>query len=489
MDKIYLKDKIKSISLLKNTSKRLGKLQAKLDCSDVDSLTEAQLDAIFSRIPSEYIDINEYGSYIDDDTITSNRLQSQINNWIDRYKASKLASNNKKQLVKFYTLLTVSLILLIMSIIGIYYLVKPKVHAKTIKIGILTSIDSYLPLASYLRSALVSDDFFSFLKGEQIKIIVEGDRELSYQEAKNRITNKEWDIAFTLSPVISATAKENGYLFSSRMFPGKPKNYQSAIFVKADSKISSIDDIKTNNTIALGDFNSASSFYMPIYELYGKTLSINMKNRGQDILKMVKSGKVDLGAAAYGDTVSNQDHDIRVILLSRNIPGSGVYLSPHLNGQDRQTITKVLKEASADIKKLANYDVGDEADYSSFLKISKTTEEIIWCVDFNQNPVFLSCKGNKIKNIIKPSSDSIIVGLINGYRYLKNNDIALSVSGNDNLLYRIIIPSRLSYNVFGRNKSQTPQNKKIRFVVQNLKKSNNGNLEINLSAREQFKIY
>ena len=208
-----------------------------------------------------------------------------------------------------------------------------------------------LPLASYLRSALVSDDFFSFLKGEQIKIIVEGDRELSYQEAKNRITNKEWDIAFTLSPVISATAKENGYLFSSRMFPGKPKNYQSAIFVKADSKISSIDDIKTNNTIALGDFNSASSFYMPIYELYGKTLSINMKNRGQDILKMVKSGKVDLGAAAYGDTVSNQDHDIRVILLSRNIPGSGVYLSPHLNGQDRQTITKVLKEASADIKK------------------------------------------------------------------------------------------------------------------------------------------
>ena len=154
MDKIYLKDKIKSISLLKNTSKRLGKLQAKLDCSDVDSLTEAQLDAIFSRIPSEYIDINEYGSYIDDDTITSNRLQSQINNWIDRYKASKLASNNKKQLVKFYTLLTVSLMLLIMSIIGIYYLVKPKVHAKTIKIGILTSIDSYFTPSILLEKCI-----------------------------------------------------------------------------------------------------------------------------------------------------------------------------------------------------------------------------------------------------------------------------------------------------------------------------------------------
>ncbi|WP_158260464.1 PhnD/SsuA/transferrin family substrate-binding protein [Chlorogloea sp. CCALA 695] len=165
-------------------------------------------------------------------------------------------------------------------------------------------------LAEHLKEQLVPDSFWQFLQGNKIKIVIDGDKTLPYQEAERHIASKERDIAFTLSPVISVTVKDNGYTFAARI--PSSKTYQSALFVKADSAIKSIDDIKPTTTIALGATNSASSFYMPSYDLYGKRATLYIGHRGSEILKLVKTGKADVGSAALGDTIKATDANIRI---------------------------------------------------------------------------------------------------------------------------------------------------------------------------------
>ncbi len=63
------------------------------------------------------------------------------------------------------------------------------------------------------------------------------------------------------------------------MFANKPPFYQSVFFVKKGSPIRSLKDLKPTTVIALGDFNSASSFYMPSYTLYGKRLIVDLGHR------------------------------------------------------------------------------------------------------------------------------------------------------------------------------------------------------------------
>lgn len=130
----------------------------------------------------------------------------------------------------------------------------PKLQASSLTIGTLGSPEYQTDLAEHLKEQLVPDSFWQFLQGNKIKIVIDGDKKLPYQEAERRIASKEWDIAFTLSPVISVAAKDNGYTFAARMFPGS-KSYQLALFVKANSAIKSIDDIKPTTTIALGATN------------------------------------------------------------------------------------------------------------------------------------------------------------------------------------------------------------------------------------------
>ncbi|MGL6136728.1 MAG: phosphate/phosphite/phosphonate ABC transporter substrate-binding protein, partial [Planktothrix sp.] len=189
-----------------------------------------------------------------------------------------------------------------------------RLETNSLTIGILGKSEDYTPLVEYLKQQF----------GDQITITIDSKLRESYQEVKNQLATKKWDIAFTLSPMISVAAKDNRYVWVARMFPQSPPYYQSSLFVQKNSSIQSISDFKNTTVIALGDFNSASSFYMPSYDLFGKSLRVTMGHRGERIQELVKTGEADVGAASY-EAVKN-DPNFRVIQISRNIPGSGVYL-------------------------------------------------------------------------------------------------------------------------------------------------------------------
>ncbi len=128
----------------------------------------------------------------------------------------------------------------------------------TIGIAIASRNEDYQALATYLQNQL----------GSRVAI----DRETPFAEISKRIEQKNWDIAFTRSPIFSITAEDNGYSGVAIMFPEQPLYYRAALYVRADSPIQSIADIKSTTTIALGSPESAPTFLLPIYALYGKSL-------------------------------------------------------------------------------------------------------------------------------------------------------------------------------------------------------------------------
>ncbi|QOV24723.1 PhnD/SsuA/transferrin family substrate-binding protein [Anabaenopsis elenkinii CCIBt3563] len=305
-----------------------------------------------------------------------------------------------------------------------------ELKAKKLTLGILSPPEYYQELSNYLKEELKN----------KVEIIIDGSGATSYEEARKKMISKEWDIAFTMSPILSVAAKNNNYHFAVRMFPDKPAYYQAVLFTKADSPIESIYDLKSTHTIAMGDFNSASSFYVASYDLYGKTLNVNMGHRASKIKDLVKTGQADLGAAAY--TTAGNDQDLKIIHVSKQIPGGNVYLSPNLSQSDRQIITNLLLNAPDEIKKDANYGPGEEHDYSELIKISARTEEILKCSDFTNNPVKFYCvdKPAETSSKPKPQSKSLeISGRINGWTK-KGANHSFKLAGDDNKIYEVIIP-------------------------------------------------
>lgn len=179
--------------------------------------------------------------------------------------ASPSSASKNRQVLVIASI--VSLVVLGMGMRSLPYLWKPKVQAKALTIGTLSDPKYNGDLADYLRKELIPSNFIEFFLGKKVDLAIDGDQNLAYQEAKNRIAKKQWDIAFTLSPIVSVAAKDNGYRFAALMFPENPPYYQSALYVRADSPIQSLNDITPSTVIALGGFNSASSFYMPVYDL------------------------------------------------------------------------------------------------------------------------------------------------------------------------------------------------------------------------------
>lgn len=342
------------------------------------------------------------------------------------------------------------------------YFLKTKLIQTKLTIGTLWTPESLEGLTEHIEENSVPANYIDFLKGEKIKVRINGDKTLSYTEAQKRIETKTWDIAFANSPILSIFANNQGYSHIAGMFP-ETINYQGGLFVRKDSLIKSLNDIKPSTRVALGGFNSASSFYMPVYDLYGKTITADTGNRGQDIIDLVRKGKADMGAAAIGDFLRKDDSDFRIIYVSRNIPSSGVYASSNLSELDRENIKKLMLNAPAKVQKQANYGDKPEPDYTEFRKIVKRVEEILICADFSQNPVTLACSGNI----------ETIRGTINGVS-IRGDDSFIKLSANGRI-YNISVSLRIIKELFGSDRLTDIQGKLVQLKTD--EKGNN--IEVN----------
>jgi len=306
-----------------------------------------------------------------------------------------------------------------------------------LNVGVVTtkhnSEDKYYLLVDYLKSEL----------GQRLnkEVVVEMEtvdfyQQESLKEARTKIQAKnEWDLVFTTAPLLSVSAIENEYALAARMFP-KAKQYESAIFVKADSEIKSIADLNQNTIVALGEFNNISGFYMPVYDLYTKIIRVDVNNPGTEaIMNKVASGQADAGAGAY--QIVSKNPNFRVIHRSRPLPLAGVFLSPDLTEKEQNLVKEALLNAPDELQEQAQYTEDSASNtvknLNIFVGIVKRVDEVMGCVNWkSKNPVELFC----------PDQNKEIIGTVKSYTIQTEDTINITLQGNDNQVYRVVLPRK-----------------------------------------------
>lgn len=280
----------------------------------------------------------------------------------------------------------------------------------------------YLTLAIYLQ--------------KQLKGRIKVDRDAPYSEISQRIVSKNWDIAFTRFPLFSIAAEDNGYFGIATMFPEKTPYYRSALYVRSDSSIASIADIDADTTLALGGLESAPTFHLPIYTLYGKSLRVGTGYSPREAMKLVKSGGVDIAAGRY-ENIKN-DSSLRIIHISKAIPGAGVYLSPKLANEDREKIKNILLTTPTKVSEKANYYQGQIPNYEELRKIVNRTQTIISCPDFDIKSLNLE-KTVKLFCQQQNQNASVIEGKVTEYKVVTSENIELKVLTPNNRTYIVLV--------------------------------------------------
>jgi phosphonate transport system substrate-binding protein len=257
-------------------------------------------------------------------------------------------------------------------------------------------------LVSYGEEDISVDKYQGFKNyiGAQTKSIVELEPAYNELQAIDQIRRKQWDIVFA-PPGLAAIAIDR-QLYEPLFSMGEVSSRQrSLMVVRDDSPIEKIPDL-ANKTIALGQIGSAAGYYVPLYDLYGLTLSnIRFAPTPQTVLQWLKEGSIDAGALSeknfeiYRRQFS--ETKFRIIHTSRWIPPGVVLLSPHIERNREREIRNFMSEAPASITSDAGYIPKVKVpEYKQFIQLIKKVKPLE--ARAKETPAVLLPKSNNNEN-------------------------------------------------------------------------------------------
>lgn len=249
------------------------------------------------------------------------------------------------------------------------YLGAPRVERRTVVIGTPDRrLERYLPLEQHLEARLRPARILRALRGERIDVRIEGAR--SYPEAVAHLRARRWDVLLGFSPVVSMEAVQAGYRPIGRMFPGEPE-YRAILFTRQHSPLRKLADITPTTRVALGDFFSATKYYVPMSLLRGRRARITLNLSTAEIADQVRSGSADVGAmAGHPRRFAQLNPCLRVLASSTPLPQSIVGLSPDLADLDRDRLQRALLSVPTSVRgeASANFGPGAAPDYRRFAR-------------------------------------------------------------------------------------------------------------------------
>ena len=201
-------------------------------------------------------------------------------------------------------------------------------------------------------------DRFKDYLAQTTKSVVEIEPAYNELEAIEQVNRKNWDVVFA-PPGLAAIAIDKDLYIPLFASEGVSSVQRCLLIVRDDSSITSLSDLG-NKTIALGQEGSAAGYYMPLYDLYGLTLSeIRFAPTPKTALQWISEGTIDAAALSERDFERFQrdfsSPKLRILHTSRWIPPGLVLLGPNIDRNQQQEIEQAMKEAPADITSDAGY--------------------------------------------------------------------------------------------------------------------------------------
>ena len=285
--------------------------------------------------------------------------------------------------------------------IGIY-LASPKVDKRTIVIGTPDQrLERYLPLEQHLEWKLRPSQILRALRGEKIDVRIEGAR--SYPEAVANLRARRWDVLLGFSPVVSMEAVKAGYRPIGRMFPQEPE-YRAILFTRQNSPLRGLRDINAATHLALGDFFSATKYYVPMSLLRGRRARITLNLSTAEIADQVRSGSADVGAMAGNPLrFEKLNPGLKILASSPPLPQSIVALSPNLSDLDRDPLQRALLNAPPSVRgeSAANFGPGAAPDYRLFARQVAEGKAFSACLSNQASEITLHCPATDRINLVE----------------------------------------------------------------------------------------
>ena len=272
-------------------------------------------------------------------------------------------------------------------------------------------LERYLGLEQYLESRLRPAHFWRALRGDKIDVRIVGAR--SYPEAVSNLKARRWDVLLGFSPVVSMEALVAGYRPIGRMFPQESK-YSSILFTRKGSPLREMKDISPATKIALGDFFSATKYYVPMSLLRGRSARITLNLPTAEIAEQVRSGKADIGAMAGNpQSFKSLNPEFEILLASAPLPASVIAISPEMTDLDRNRLQQTLIEAPDSIRgeSAANYGTGLAPDYRHLARQVAEGKAFSACLHNKEGILSLRCpESDRIEVVEGWIDDAVTLG-------------------------------------------------------------------------------
>ncbi|MEL6222610.1 MAG: phosphate/phosphite/phosphonate ABC transporter substrate-binding protein [Cyanobacteria bacterium J06627_8] len=229
-------------------------------------------------------------------------------------------------------------------------------------------------IVSYDSAAQSVDQYQSFRDylSQQTQAVVELEPAFNELQALQQIQRQNvWSLVFA-PPGLAAIAIEQERYSPIFTLQGSA-NARSVLLVLDDSPVEELGDL-AGQSIALGEPGSATGYYLPLYDLYGLTLSeVVFAPTPRTLLEWISDGTVTAGALSeeeYQEYRNEFTSSFRVLHTSRPIPQGVVLVGPTVERNQQRQIEEAMKAAPSNIIADAGYlPTATLPDYSQFIQL------------------------------------------------------------------------------------------------------------------------
>jgi hypothetical protein len=123
------------------------------------------------------------------------------------------------------------------------------------------------------------------------------------------------------------------------------------------------------------------------------------------------------------------------------------------------------------------------------MEIIQRTEQVLGCSDFRQNPVSFFCanaSGTVPSRVI--NTETAVRGRVNGWKRPNAETVWLTLIGEDNRVYRVVVSLQILNQVPGAANVLELQNKKIKVMGLVPNKGGDGMLELNITNSGELEV-
>ena len=221
-----------------------------------------------------------------------------------------------------------------------------------------TMVKNFDPLVKYLSKEI----------GKEVKFVPSA----TYEDAVNKLRDGSIDMAH-LGPVTYVQARDGfGAEPLVKALEGGKAEYSAAIFVRNDSSIKDVTELK-GKKVAFGDKDSMSSNCGPKYFMFNKgvkesDLAAAVNHTSQDtVVSNVLSKDFDAGTVKESIFEKNKDKGIRIIGKQEHIPTFAMTVRKEVDSKVKEDLKKaLLKLTDTEILKAV------DKKYSGFTDVSDT---------------------------------------------------------------------------------------------------------------------